>query len=418
MRPLILYTNMAENQENKQEIKEKKKFTEVETDHTQVENLEEYLNLDIRTGVSKETERIAANPYLSRGISNFPNPEQVNCHDYTQSACKLSTYDWISDLNITTDYLDCPIAEVRFKNSHKDFYLLPQEGVFHVGDIVAVEASPGHDIGIISMLGKNVYRQLKHKRVNPDDVKKKLYRTARYSDIEKWISTVNQEHTTMLSSRYIAWDLGLKMKVNDVEYQGDGTKAIFYYSAEDRVDFRELIKILAEQFRIRIEMRQIGVRQEAGRLGGLGTCGRELCCSSWLTNFQSVSTNAARTQQLSLNPQKLAGQCGKLKCCLNFEQATYAEEIKKFPDPKLRLISKKGKAIYNKIDIFKKIVWYTYAGDNSNMFAIPLDKVNEIIEMNKKNQQPENFEDFAVVNQKKEEEVNYSLDELKNIEDK
>ncbi|MCQ2280640.1 MAG: PSP1 domain-containing protein, partial [Bacteroidales bacterium] len=254
---------MAENQENKQEIKEKKKFTEVETDHTQVENLEEYLNLDIRTGVSKETERIAANPYLSRGISNFPSPEQVNCQDYTQSACKLSTYDWISDLNITTDYLDCPIAEVRFKNSHKDFYILPQDGAFHVGDIVAVEASPGHDIGIISMLGKNVYRQLKHKRVNPDDVKKKLYRTARYSDIEKWISTVNQEHTTMLSSRYIAWDLGLKMKVNDVEYQGDGTKAIFYYSAEDRVDFRELIKILAEQFRIRIEMRQIGVRQEA-----------------------------------------------------------------------------------------------------------------------------------------------------------
>ena len=406
------------NQENNKETKEKKKFQEVETDHSQVENLDEYLNMDIRAGVSKEAEKISANPYLSRGLSNFPNPEKVNCNDYHQQACKLSSYDWMSDLDITTDYLECPIAEVRFKNSHKDFFLLPKEGAFHVGDIVAVEASPGHDIGIISMLGKNVYRQMKHKRVNPDDVKKKLYRTARYNDIEKWISTVNQEHTTMLSSRYIAWDLGLKMKVNDVEYQGDGTKAIFYYSAEDRVDFRELIKILAEQFRIRIEMRQIGVRQEAGRLGGIGTCGRELCCSSWLTNFQSVSTTAARTQQLSLNPQKLAGQCGKLKCCLNFEQATYAEEIKKFPDPKLRLLSKKGKAIYNKIDIFKKIVWYTYAGDNSTMFAIPLEKVNEIIDMNKKNQLPDDFESFAVVNQKKEEEVNYSLDELKNIEDK
>ncbi|MBQ4355965.1 MAG: hypothetical protein II757_04810 [Bacteroidales bacterium] len=413
---------MAENQdtkqENPQEIKEKKKYKEVEADHSQTEDWEEYLNMDVRTGTSKEAERIAANPYLSRGLSNFPNPEQVNCRDYSQSACKLSSYDWLEEVPVTTEYLDCPFAEVRFKNSHKDFYVLPKEGTFHVGDIVAVEAAPGHDIGIISMLGKSVFRQMKHKRVKPEDVHKKLYRTARYNDIEKWIGTVRQEHTTMLSSRYIAWDLGLKMKVNDVEYQGDGTKAIFYYSAEDRVDFRELIKILAEQFRIRIEMRQIGVRQEAGRLGGIGTCGRELCCASWLTNFQSVSTSSARTQQLSLNPQKLAGQCGKLKCCLNFEQAAYAEEIKKFPDPKLRLLSKKGKAVYNKIDIFKEIVWYNYAGDNSNIFAIPLAKVNEIIEMNKKNQLPDNFEDFVIVNQKKEEEVSYSLDELKNIEDK
>ncbi len=413
---------MAENQdtkqENPQEIKEKKKYKEVEADHSQTEDWEEYLNMDVRTGTSKEAERIAANPYLSRGLSNFPDPEQVNCRDYSQSACKLSSYDWLEDVPVTTEYLDCPFAEVRFKNSHKDFYVLPKEGTFHVGDIVAVEAAPGHDIGIVSMLGKSVFRQMKHKRVKPEDVHKKLYRTARYNDIEKWIGTVRQEHTTMLSSRYIAWDLGLKMKVNDVEYQGDGTKAIFYYSAEDRVDFRELIKILAEQFRIRIEMRQIGVRQEAGRLGGIGTCGRELCCASWLTNFQSVSTSSARTQQLSLNPQKLAGQCGKLKCCLNFEQAAYAEEIKKFPDPKLRLLSKKGKAVYNKIDIFKEIVWYNYAGDNSNIFAIPLAKVNEIIEMNKKNQLPDNFEDFVIVNQKKEEEVSYSLDELKNIEDK
>ena len=413
---------MAENQdtkqENPQEIKEKKKYKEVEADHSQTEDWEEYLNMDVRTGTSKEAERIAANPYLSRGLSNFPNPEQVNCRDYSQSACKLSSYDWLEEVPVTTEYLDCPFAEVRFKNSHKDFYVLPKEGTFHVGDIVAVEAAPGHDIGIVSMLGKSVFRQMKHKRVKPEDVHKKLYRTARYNDIEKWIGTVRQEHTTMLSSRYIAWDLGLKMKVNDVEYQGDGTKAIFYYSAEDRVDFRELIKILAEQFRIRIEMRQIGVRQEAGRLGGIGTCGRELCCASWLTNFQSVSTSSARTQQLSLNPQKLAGQCGKLKCCLNFEQAAYAEEIKKFPDPKLRLLSKKGKAVYNKIDIFKEIVWYNYAGDNSNIFAIPLAKVNEIIEMNKKNQLPDNFEDFVIVNQKKEEEVSYSLDELKNIEDK
>ena len=381
------------------------------------ENLDEYLDMDIRTPISAETKRIAANPFLTRGLRSVPDPEEINSSEYSETACKLATTNWMSDIEISIDYLDCPIAEVRFKNSHKDFYLLPQEGAFHVGDIVAVEAAPGHDIGIISMLGKNVYRQLAHKRVKVEDVKKKLYRTARYSDIEKWISTVNQEHTTMLSSRYIAWDLGLKMKVNDVEFQGDGTKAIFYYSAEDRVDFRELIKILAEQFHIRIEMRQIGVRQEAGRLGGIGTCGRELCCSSWLTNFQSVSTAAARTQQLSLNPQKLAGQCGKLKCCLNFEQATYQEELKDFPPANLKLKFKKGTAHYNKIDIFKKIVWYSYYGDNT-IFAIPLEKVNEIIELNKKNQLPETLEEFAIVNQKKVDEVNYSMDELKNIEDK
>jgi cell fate regulator YaaT (PSP1 superfamily) len=223
----------------------------------------------------------------------------------------------------------------------------------------------------------------------------------------------------MLSSRYIAWDLNLNMKVNDVEYQGDGTKAIFYYSAEDRVDFRELIKILAEQFKIRIEMRQIGVRQEAARLGGLGTCGRELCCASWLTGFQSVSTITARTQQLTLNPQKLAGMCGKLKCCLNFEQEAYLEEIKNFPQPNVHLLTKKGKCFYNKIDIMKKIVWYHYADDNSTIFAIPLDSVNRIIEMNKEGKRPETLEEFAIVNQKKVDEgINYSLDELKNIEDK
>ncbi|MCK9338449.1 MAG: regulatory iron-sulfur-containing complex subunit RicT [Bacteroidales bacterium] len=394
------------------------KYDEIDADHSQIENLDEYLNLDIRVPVSKETSKLVENPFLSRGVGDIPNPNEVNCSSYSETCCKLRSYDWMSKMDISIDYLECPYAEVRFKNSHKEFFLLPHEGSFKVGDIVAVESTPGHDIGIISMLGKSVYRQLKHKRMNETEISKKLYRTARYSDIEKWISTVNSEHTTMLSSRYIAWDLGLKMKVNDVEYQGDGTKAIFYYSAEDRVDFRELIKILAEQFRIRIEMRQIGVRQEAGRLGGIGTCGRELCCSSWLTNFQSVSTSSARTQQLSLNPQKLAGQCGKLKCCLNFEQATYVDELKNFPAPNVPLKVKKGKGVYNKIDIFKKIVWYNYANDNSTMFAIPLDKVNQIIEMNKNNKYPESLEEFAIVNQKKMEEVGYSLDELKNIEDK
>lgn len=387
-------------------------------DHSQEENLDDYLEMDIRSRVSPEAEKIAGNPFLTRGLNDLPETQNAHCKQYQTNCCKLATNDWMSQLDIATEYLDYPIVEVRFKNSHKDFYLLPEEGVFRVGDIVAVESSPGHDIGIISMLGLNVKNQLKHKHIHPEDITKKLYRTARVVDIEKWINTVNMEYSTMLSSRYIAWDLDLKMKVNDVEYQGDGTKAIFYYSAEERVDFRELIKILAEQFRIRIEMRQIGVRQEAARLGGIGTCGRELCCSSWLVNFQSVSTVAARTQQLSLNPQKLAGMCGKLKCCLNFEQATYLEEIKDFPQPHVHLKTKKGKGFYNKIDIFKKIVWYSYANDNSTIFAIPLEKVNYIIQQNSAGKYPDSLEEFAIVNQKKTEEVDYSLDELKNIEDR
>lgn len=387
-------------------------------DHTQAEDWEKYLDIDIRTGLSPEAEKISQNIFLTRGLSNIPEPEKTHCKQYSYSSCKLATYDWISKLNISFDYIEFPIAEVRFKNSHKDFFLLPAEGVFKVGDIVAVEANPGHDIGIISMLGLQVKRQLEHKHVKPSDVMKKLYRTARYADIEEWIATVGLEHETMLKSRYTAWDLNLNMKVNDVEYQGDGTKAIFYYSAEERVDFRELIKILAEQFHIRIEMRQIGVRQEAARLGGMGSCGRELCCSSWLTNFQSVSTSTARTQQLSLNPQKLAGMCGKLKCCLNFEQETYQRELQEFPAPNIQLKTKKGRGVYNKIDIFKKIVWYAYSDDTSTIFALPLEKVNQIIKMNSDGKYPETLEEFAIVNQKKVEEgSNYSMDELKHIAD-
>ena len=388
-------------------------------DFSQGENLEQYLDLDYRIGVGKETEEISKNIFLTRGISKLPDKNSSHCQDYDTRCCKLASYDWIEKLDISFAYKEFPIVEVRFKNSHKDFFLLPEDGVYKVGDIVAVEAAQGHDIGIISMVGLSVKHQLANRKIKQEDVTKKLYRCARISDIEKWIATVGMENETMLSSRYTAWDLDLKMKVNDVEYQGDGTKAIFYYSAEERVDFRELIKILAEQFKIRIEMRQIGVRQEAARLGGLGSCGRELCCASWLTNFQSISTVFARTQQLTLNPQKLAGMCGKLKCCLNFEQATYMEELKTFPQSNIQLFTKKGKGFYNKIDIFKKMIWYSYAHDPSTIFAIPLEQVNQIIEMNKEGKRPETLEEFAIVNQKKfDEGVNYSLDELKNIEDK
>ncbi len=382
------------------------------------EDWEPYLDMDIRTGVSYEAGKIAANIFHTRGLKDTPNPERAHCDQYQYSSCKLPSYNWMDNLDISLEHLEFPIAEVRFKNSHKDFFLLPPNVTFRVGDIVAVEANPGHDIGIVSMLGLQVQRQMQAKRVKPEDVVKKLYRHARYADIEEWIATVDKEYATMLSSRYTAWDLDLKMKVNDVEYQGDGTKAIFYYSAEERVDFRELIKILAEQFHIRIEMRQIGVRQEAARLGGIGSCGRELCCSQWLTNFQSVSTNTARTQQLSLNPQKLAGMCGKLKCCLNFEQETYQRELKEFPSSHVVLKTQKGKGIYNKIDIFKKLVWYSYEEDPSTIFSIPLDRVKQIIKMNEQGKMPEKLEDFAVVNQKKmEENNNVSAEELKHIAD-
>jgi len=382
------------------------------------EDWEPYLDMDIRTGVSYEADKIAGNIFHTRGLNDTPDPERTHCEQYQYSSCKLPSYNWMDNLEIGLEHLEFPIAEVRFKNSHKDFFLMPQNIVFKVGDIVAVESNPGHDIGIVSMLGLQVQRQMEVKRVKVENVTKKIYRHARYADIEEWIATVDKEYATMLSSRYTAWDLDLKMKVNDVEYQGDGTKAIFYYSAEERVDFRELIKILAEQFHIRIEMRQIGVRQEAARLGGIGSCGRELCCSQWLTNFQSVSTSTARTQQLSLNPQKLAGMCGKLKCCLNFEQETYQRELKEFPSSHIVLKTQKGKGIYNKIDIFKKLVWYSYQDDPNNLFSIPLDRVKQIIKMNEQGKMPENLESFAVVNQKKMEEGgNVSAEELKHIAD-
>ena len=387
-------------------------------DFSQGENLEQYLDLDIRIPITEEGKKISENTFHTRGLTNPPEIDEHHCKNYRLNCCKLPINDWIENLEIASSYKEFPICEVRFKNSHKEFFILPEEGEYRVGDIVAVESLSGHDIGIVSLTGLTVKKLLAKKRIKQEDIAKKLYRHARVSDIDKWISTVELENTTMLSSRYIAWDLNLDMKVNDVEYQGDGTKAIFYYSADDRVDFRELIKILAEQFKIRIEMRQIGVRQEAARLGGLGTCGRELCCASWLTGFQSVSTITARTQQLTLNPQKLAGMCGKLKCCLNFEQETYLEELKAFPSPNVHLLTKKGKGFYNKIDIMKKVVWYHYADDNSTIFAIPLDQVNLIIEMNKNGKRPETLEEFAVINQKKiDEGVSYSLDELKNIED-
>ena len=278
--------------------------------------------------------------------------------------CKLSQFDWLKDYENQEVKGEVRLAEVRFKNDRKDYFTYPEALELEVGEFVAVETAIGHDIGIVTLLGEIVKRQMKRKRFRtPLEEMKKIYRRAR---------------------------------VNDVEYQGDNTKAIIYYTADGRVDFRELIKKLAEEFHIRIEMRQIGVRQESAKLGGLGSCGRELCCASWITDFQSVTTNVARVQQLSPNPQKLAGMCGKLKCCLNYEYEAYVEALKAFSDPNIVLHVESGDAVHQKNDVFKGIMWYSYTTDKSNIMAIPVDKVKDIIAMNKKGQKPAKLEDYAV----------------------
>lgn len=358
------------------------------------------------------------NPFFTRGCCSVPNPHQ-NEQAFKKSCAKLDVYDWLKDIDFSTDQRREEYVEIRFKNSKKDFFRILHGMKFEVGDFVAVESSPGHDIGIVTLMGEAVRIQMRKKKfkLDPEQVKK-VYRRARSSDIDKWISAVEQEDNTMFKSRKIVDDLDLNMKINDVEYQGDGTKAIFYYTADERVDFRELIKVLAENFKVRIEMRQIGARQEAARLGGIGSCGRELCCVTWLTNFTSVTTNNARTQQLSLNPSKLAGQCGKLKCCLNYENDMYLEALKEFPDHEVRLKTKKGDAEFQKADVFKRIIWYSYQDDYASMMAIPLDKVNEIIGKNEKGKVPEKLEDFAITMEQKSEYANgFDEDELTRFED-
>ena len=274
--------------------------------------------------------------------------------------------------------------EVRFKNTRKDFFRNSANLKLDRGDIVAVEANPGHDIGIVTMTGDLVYDQMKKYKVTlvNGDVRK-VYRKAKPADIDKWKEAIALEHQTMIRSREIANELKLNMKIGDVEYQGDKTKAIFYYIADDRVDFRQLIRIFADTFKIRIEMKQIGARQEAGRIGGIGPCGRELCCASWITSFVSVNTNSARYQDISLNPQKLAGQCGKLKCCLNFEVDAYIDAQKDFPPTNVQLETEGGTYQYLKADIFKQVYWYSKVGQKiENLVPVPVSRVKEIIRDN------------------------------------
>jgi cell fate regulator YaaT (PSP1 superfamily) len=337
------------------------------------------------------------NNFLSRGCCHAPQIYQNNQHIAEHRCCKLDTYDWLKDVELPPDVPPFEYAEVRFKNSRKEFYKLPSDAVFATGDIVAVEATPGHDIGIISLLGEAARLQMRKKNfeIKRNQVKS-IYRRARLTDIEKWLNAVDLEDRAQLRTRQIVRSIGLNMKINDVEYQGDETKAIFYYTADERVDFRELIKLLADEFRVRIEMRQIGARQEAARLGGIGSCGMELCCATWLTDFTSVTTNTARTQQLSPNPQKLAGQCGKLKCCLNYENDVYLDALNNFPDSNIMLKTQKGNAAHIKSDIFKGIMWYAYTDEQSNMMALNVERVNEIIEANKKGELPKQLEDMAI----------------------
>lgn len=304
-------------------------------------------------------------------------------------SAKLYCYDWMKDIENTQNTKN--LVEVRFKNTRKDYYVNELGLPLEIGDIVTVEAAPGHDIGIVSLTGDLVPEQLKkvYGKKIPDTFKK-IFRKAKPADVDKWEEAKALEHRTMIRSRQIAKDMKLNMKIGDVEYQGDKTKAIFYYIADERVDFRELIKVFAEEFKIRVEMRQIGVRQEAGRIGGIGLCGRDLCCSSFITNFISVSTNAARYQEVSLNPQKMAGQCGKLKCCLNFELASYMDARKNFPDSNTPLEFAEGKAFHVKTDVYKGIFTYQYKKDDVPTFVeLPVSRVKEIIELNKKGIKPD-----------------------------
>ncbi|MFY9154227.1 MAG: regulatory iron-sulfur-containing complex subunit RicT [Prolixibacteraceae bacterium] len=306
------------------------------------------------------------------------------CHGHGGTCSKLHVYDWLNDVINIANPSD--LVEVRFKNTRKDYFRNSNNLKLNPGDIVAVEASPGHDIGIVTLTGDLVMEQMKKHKVTliNGDVRK-IYRKAKQTDIDKWKESIALEFPTMLGSRQIALDLKLNMKIGDVEYQGDKTKAIFYYLADDRVDFRQLIRVLADTFKIRIEMKQIGARQEAGRIGGIGPCGREICCASWINNFVSVTTNAARYQDISLNPQKLAGQCSKLKCCLNFELDTYIDAQKDFPPSNILLEVENGTYQYQKSDIFKRIYWYSLVGDRSGTFvAVSVDRVKEIIQMNQR----------------------------------
>ena len=321
------------------------------------------------------------------------------CCDGDRGLCKnaigrqdkqLNTYDWLADVPGNADSTD--LVEVQFKHTRKGYYHNSNNLELKKGDIVAVEANPGHDIGVVTLTGRLVKKQIKKANLKSADDIKRIYRIARPVDMDKYREAKAREHDTMIESRQIAKDLGLQMKIGDVEYQGDCNKAIFYYIADERVDFRQLIKVLAETFHVRIEMKQIGARQEAGRIGGTGPCGRELCCATWMKNFISVSTNSARFQDISLNPQKLAGMCAKLKCCLNYEVDDYVEAGRKMPSREIVLQTADGDYYLFKTDILAGLI--TYSTDKNiaaNLETISAERARKIIEMNKRGEKPESL---------------------------
>ncbi|GAB5563444.1 MAG: regulatory iron-sulfur-containing complex subunit RicT [Winogradskyella sp.] len=316
----------------------------------------------------------------------------------TDSCNKLTVFDWLANMSLPNGQEPFKGVEVRYKNGRKAYYKNTENLTLSIGDIVATQAKSGHDVGMVTLTGELVRVQMKRKKIDIDDSENvlKIYRKASQKDIDIWSKSRDKEEPMKVKARQFAIDLNLKMKISDIEYQGDGSKATFYYTAEERVDFRELIKVFAREFKTRIEMRQVGFRQEAARLGGIGSCGRELCCSTWLTDFRSVSTSAARYQQLSLNPLKLAGQCGKLKCCLNYELDAYLDALKEFPKTDAKLYTEKGVAICQKTDIFKGLMWYAYEGEWMNWHVITAEQAREIVAKNKKKQKVVSLEEYAI----------------------
>ena len=314
----------------------------------------------------------------------------------TDSCNKLTVFDWLGNMEMPSGKSPFSLVEVRFKNSRKGFYNLPEGLAVAVGDPVITEMDNGYDLGLVTLTGELVRFQMKKKKIAEDSEEiSKILRKASQQEIHKWHGLRDKEPQIQKRARELAIGLGLEMKLSDVEFRGDGRKATFYYTADSRVDFRQLIKDMALAFSMRIEMRQIGLREEASRLGGIGSCGRELCCSTWLTDYRSVSTSAARYQQLSLNPLKLAGQCGKLKCCLNYELDAYRSALKTFPKTELKLQTEKGVAVMQKMDIFKEQLWYAYKGEWMNWHQLSLSSVQEIIDKNKKKENVPSLEEYA-----------------------
>ena len=339
---------------------------------------------------------ISKNNGTPRGCNNNGACTSNSCNTFT-------VFDWLSDIAAPHDEPAFPFCEVRFKNGRKG-YFKTNSILLSVGDIVATESEKGHDIGVITLLGELVRIQMKKKNINHESKDPlSIYRIASQKDIDVWQISRDKEEDIKVRARKLALKLELKMKISDVEYHGDGKKITFYYTADDRVDFRELIKLFAREFKSRIEMKQVGLREEASRLGGIGSCGRELCCSTWLNDFRAVNTSAARYQQLAINSAKLSGQCGKLKCCLNYELGTYLEALKHIPKKEIKIKTKKGIAVCQKVNIFKRRIWYSYLDNPIDWYELDANRANDMIQTNKKGAMASSLEEFAIVSNKKNE---------------